>query len=157
MAQSSPLRVLVIVSHRSSLVSRARESPQDLIPLAIRLLRKNNITRDVDLQTEIQMLAVQKWKTRVFFVFDIGHINYDATLGHLPEHNRLPVVVAYFSKKKAAYAANPWVTHRVNHDVGMLHNANGFNSLPPFVEDHTLGKPRYQNPRDITMLRVTYI
>ena len=157
MEQPGPLRVLVIVSQRSALMSRARESPQDLLPSAIRLLKKNKITKDSETQVETRMVAVQKWKTRVFLVFVIAHVEYDATLGHLPEHNRLPVVVAYFSKKRTAYAANPWVTRRVNHDVAMLHNANGFNSLPPFVEDHTQGKPQYQNPRDISMLRVTYI
>ena len=159
MTHPKPLRVLVIVSQRSTLIARAREAPHEIIPLAMHLLKKNNIPRpDPTPSVEPRLLAVQQWKTRTFIVFDIGHADYDATLGHLPERNQLPVVVAYFSKKKSAYTANPWISRRVNHDVAMLHNANGFDAVPPFLEDHTQGKPpAYRNPRDITMLRVSYI
>lgn len=158
MAHQGPLRVLVIVSQRSSLFTKAQDSPKDLIPLASRLLSKNNISRTFDLSLDTRLLAVQKWRTRVFLVFDIGHTGYDALLGHLPEHNQLPVVVAHFRKKKTAYVASSWITRRVNHDIAMLHNANGYAGVPPFVEDHSLGKPpAYHNPRDISRLRVTYI
>ncbi|KAJ5578736.1 uncharacterized protein N7459_007700 [Penicillium hispanicum] len=159
MAQPGPLRVLVIVSQRSKLIAKARDSPQDILPLAVQLLKKNNIPRpEPTISIEPRLLAVQQWRTRAFIVFDIDHADYDATLGHLPERNQLPVVVAYFSKNKAAYKANPWLSRRVNHDVAMLHNANGFDAVPPFLEDHTQGKPPvYENPRDITMLRVSYV
>lgn len=159
MAQPAPLRLLVIVSHRSSLITKARESPQDLLSPAIQLLKKNGISRgDPTLPVDTRLVAVQQWRTRVFIVFDLAHTDYNVKLGHLPEHNRLPVVVAHFSKKKTAYPANTWVSRRVNHDVAMLHNANGFDAIPPYVEDHSSGKPpAYHSPRDITMLRVTYI
>lgn len=159
MNQPGPLRVLVIVSQRSSLITKARESPQDVIPLATHLLKKNGISRgDSALPLETRLVAVQQWRTRVFIVFDIAHTAYNVKLGHLPEHNQLPVVVTHFSKKKTAYAANPGVSRRVNHDVAMLHNANGFDAVPPFVEDHSSGSPpAYHSPRDISMLRVTYI
>ncbi|KAJ5126549.1 hypothetical protein N7448_007328 [Penicillium atrosanguineum] len=157
MAHPSPLRVLVIVSQRSSLFATARDSSEGLIPLATRLLRRNTLLRMSD-PKDTRLLAVQKWRTRIFLVFDIANTDYDAMLGHLPEHNQLPVVVAHFSKKKSAYSANPWIARRVNHDIAMLHNANGFNSVPPFMEDHSLGKtPAYHSPRDISVLRVTYI
>ncbi|KAJ5901527.1 hypothetical protein N7495_002055 [Penicillium taxi] len=152
---TSPLRVLVIVSQRSTLISKARDSPQDMVPLALRLLKKSNMRAE---GIETRLLAVQNWPTRIYIVFDIANADYDATLGHLPEQNRLPVDVARFSKKRLAYKANPWVSQRVNHDIAMLHNANGFGTIPPFTEDHSLGKPpAYRNPRDITMLRVSYI
>ncbi|KAJ5676536.1 uncharacterized protein N7477_002169 [Penicillium maclennaniae] len=157
MAHPAPLRVLAIVSQRSSLFATARDSPEELIPLATRLLRRNSFLRMSD-PKDTRLLAVQKWRTRIFLVFDIANTDYDARQGHLPEHNQLPVVVTHFSKKKSAYAANQWVARRVNHDIAMLHNANGFNSVPPFIEDHSLGKPpAYHSPRDISMLRVTYI
>ena len=124
----------------------------------MRLLKKSNVYRDPAGAIENRLLAAQNWRTRLFLVFDIAHKDYNAQLGHLPEHNRLPVVVAHFSKNKTGYAANPWVSYRVNHDIAMLHNANGFDALPPFVEDHSSGKPPlYHNPRDISMLRVTYV
>lgn len=158
MAQPGPLRVLVIVSQRSSQITKARESPQDLLPLAKHLLKKNGFSRDSTKPAETRLVAVQQWRTRVFIVFDIAHTNYNVKLGHLLEHNQLPVVVAHFSKKRTAYTANPWVSRRVNHDVAMLHNANGFDAAPPYVEDHSSGKPpSYHSPRDITLLRVTYI
>lgn len=160
MAPPGPLRVLVIVSQRSGLFTNACDSPGEMIPLAHKLLRKSNVWRTSESPSpaDTRLLAVQKWRTRVFLVFDIGHAEYDARLGHLPEHNQLPVVVAHFSKKKAAYAASSGIKQRVNHDVAMLHNANGYDAVPPFVEDHSLGKPpAYNNPRDISMLRVTYV
>ncbi|KAJ5642424.1 hypothetical protein N7490_006424 [Penicillium lividum] len=158
MAQPGPLRVLVIVSQRSSLITKAREAPHDVIRPANHLLKKNGFSRDPEIPAETRLVAVQQWRTRVFIVFDIAHTNYNMKLGHLPEHNQLPVVVAHFSKKRTAYMANPWVSRRVNHDVAMLHNANGFDAVPPYLEDHSSGKPpAYHNPRDITMLRVTYI
>lgn len=158
MVDPSPLRVLVIVSQRSSLIKSARDSPHDLIPLAIRLLKKGGVCRDTDSPGECRFLALQNWRTRLFLVFDIAHNEYNSQLGHLPEYNQLPVVVAHFSKKKTAYAANQWVSRRVNHDIAMLHNANGYDASPPFVEDHASGNPpSYRNPRDISMLRVTFI
>jgi hypothetical protein len=157
MSQPGPVRTLVIVSRRSSLFATARDSPEELIPSATRLLKKNALLRLSD-PSATRLLAVQKWRSRIFLVFDIANTDYDVMLGHLPEHNQLPVVVTHFSKKKSAYAANPWVSRRVNHDIAMLHNANGFDAVPPFIEDHSLGKkPAYHSPRDISMLRVTYI
>lgn len=158
MAHSGPLRVLVIVSQRSASFTKACDSPGEMIPLACRLLKKHNVSMASESPGDARLLAVQKWRTRIFLVFDIGHTEYDARLGHLPEHNRLPVAVAHFSKKKASYAANSAISQRVNHDIAMLHNANGYDAVPPFVEDHSFGKPpAYHNPRDISKLRVTYV
>jgi hypothetical protein len=158
MANSGPLRVLVIVSHRSSLYTKTNTSPEEIVPLAMRLLKKKNLWKASDLAPHTRLLAVQKWRSRAFLVFDIANEAYDAKLGHLPEHNQLPVVVAHFNKKKAAYLASSWVSQQVNHDVAMLHNANGFDAVPPFMEDHTLGTPpAYHSPRDISTLRVKYI
>lgn len=155
MTQQKPLRVLVIVSQRSALWSKARESAEDLVPAAIQLVKDNQLyssTHEI-LVPAARFVAMQKWRTRIFFVFDICHFSYDPQLGHLPEHNRLPVVVARFSKKQNAYVANAWISRRVNRDVALLHNANGFGAVPPFVEDHTLGKvPEYLHPRDVSLL-----
>jgi hypothetical protein len=158
MAHPEPLRVLVIVSQRSSLYTQTNTFPEQIVPLAMRLLKKRKMWKTTDYPAVTKLLAVQKWRSRAFLVFDIANEAYDAKLGHLPEHNQLPVVVAHFSRKRAAYPANSWVSQQVNHDVAMLHNANGFGSVPPFMEDHTLGTPpAYHSPRDISMLRVTYI
>ncbi|KAJ5490783.1 hypothetical protein N7539_002350 [Penicillium diatomitis] len=137
MQHSKQLRVLVIVSQRSSLYNLSTTAPEEIVLRAMRLV---------------------KWRSRTYLVFDIAHDEYDTKLGHLPEHNQLHVLVAHFSKKKAAYPASSWVSQQVNHDVAMLHNANGYDVSPPFVEDHTLGAPpTYRNPRDISLLRVEYV
>ncbi|KAJ5450740.1 uncharacterized protein N7458_007189 [Penicillium daleae] len=158
MAHPEPLRVLVIVSQRSSLYTQTNTFPEEIVPLAMRLLKKRKMWKTTGYPAVTKLLAVQKWRSRAFLVFDIANEAYDAKLGHLPEHNQLPVVVAHFSRKRAAYPANSWVSQQVNHDVAMLHNANGLDAVPPFMEDHTLGTPpAYHSPRDISMLRVRYI
>ncbi|KAJ5581538.1 hypothetical protein N7535_000158 [Penicillium sp. DV-2018c] len=154
MSNSNPLRVLVIVSHRSSQMATAQNNPEALLPKAIRLLKTRQLYTPQESHPTTRLVAAQKWRTRVFFVFDICHTTYDARLGHLPEQNKLPVAVVHLSKKNTAYAANTWLSNRVNRDIALFHNANGFGAVPPFVEDHTVGKPpEYVNPRDISLLR----
>ena len=149
--------MLVIVSQRSSLYSHSTTAPDGIVRRALRLLAKKGMRGVSDGLPQTRLLAVQKWKSRTYLVFDIANDRYDASRGHLPEHNQLSVVVTHFSKKRAAYPASAWVAQQVNHDVAMLHNANGFDALPPFMEDHTLGAPpSYQNPRDISLLHVKY-
>lgn len=154
MSHENPLRVLVIVSHRSSQMSKAQNNPEALLPKAIRLLKSTHLYTPQDSHPATRLVAAQKWQTRVFFVFDIGHTSYDARLGHLPEENRLPVVVVHLSKKNTAYRANAWLSKRVNRDIALFHNANGFGAVPPYVEDHTIGKPpQYVNPRDVALFQ----
>lgn len=153
-SEGKPLRVLVIVSHRSSQISRAQNNTEALLPKAIRLLKSNHLYVPREGRPTTRLVAAQKWRTRVFFVFDIGHTTYDARLGHLPEQNRLPVVVVHMSKKNTAYAANAWLSRRVNRDIALFHNANGFGAVPPFVEDRTVEKPpEYMNPRDVALFQ----
>ncbi|CAI7645741.1 unnamed protein product [Penicillium crustosum] len=141
MSQGNPLRVLVIVSQRSSQISKAQNNPEALLPKAIRLLKSSHVYIPQEAHPATKLVAAQKWRTRVFFVFDICHTAYDAKLGHLPEQNKLPVAVVHLSKRNTAYVANAWLSKRVNGDIALFHNANGFGAVPPFVEDHTVGKP----------------
>ncbi|KAJ5826612.1 hypothetical protein N7447_003375 [Penicillium robsamsonii] len=156
MSQGKPLRVLVIVSHRSSQISKAQNNPEALLPKAIRLLKASHIYTPQEDHPATKLVAAQKWRTRVFFVFDICHTTYDAKLGHLPEQNKLPVAVVHLSKRNTAYVANAWLSKRVNRDIALFHNANGFGAVPPFIEDHTVGKrPEYVNPRDISLFQAS--
>ncbi|KAF7720130.1 Uncharacterized protein PECH_001156 [Penicillium ucsense] len=133
-------------------------APEEIVLRAMRLIVKKRLWQSADASPQTRLLAIQKWRSRTYLVFDIAHDKYDTNLGHLPEHNQLHVLVAHFSKKKAAYPASSWVSQQVNHDVAMLHNANGYDVSPPFVEDHTLGAPpTYRSPRDISLLRVKYV
>jgi hypothetical protein len=158
MSTMNPLRVLVIVSHRSSRLSKAQTNPEALLPKSIRLLKASNLYTPQELHPATRLVALQKWRTRVFFVFDICHTTYDAKLGHLPEQNKLPVVVVHLSKKNTAYPANTWLAKRVNRDIALFHNAHSFDAVPPFVEDHTFGKPpEYVNPRDIALVKATCV
>lgn len=102
--------------------------------------------------TKLQLLAKQKWATRLFLVFDISNTSYDAELGHLPEQNQLPVLIVRLGQKVQAYPASLPAQNRVNDDIARAHNDNGINSLPPFMVDYTSGPPVYLNPRDPSLL-----
>lgn len=151
MSRESALRVLVIVSNRSSLWQQACNSPEDLISPAMQVLEQHRLfDRPRDTQPDTLLLAIQKWAVRLLFVFDISNKNYNAELGHLLEQNNLPVVVVHFSSKQIAYEPRQAECERVNGDIARLQDANGYGAVPPFIEDHTKGIPVYFNPRSLT-------
>lgn len=151
MSRESALRVLVIVSNRSSLWHQACNSPEDLISPAMEVLEQHGLfDRPRDTQADTLFLAIQKWAVRLLFVFDISNKDYNTELGHLPEQNNLRVVVVHFSSKQIAYEPRQAERERVNGDIARLHDANGYGAIPPFIEDHTKGSPVYFNPRSIT-------
>ncbi|KAJ5626362.1 hypothetical protein N7510_002671 [Penicillium lagena] len=87
----NPVRVLVIVSQRSSRWKKVQNRAEDIVPSAMRLLQNKNLGNGFHATvSDAKLLAVQKWRTRTFIVFDICNTAYDAKLGHLPEQNQLP-------------------------------------------------------------------
>lgn len=151
MMSEKSLRVLVIVSHESPLWSQ----PCDfLIEPVTQLLKDKKLYKSIgDTSPDTKLLAIKKWKTRIFFTFDISNENYNFKTGHSrqEEQNNLPVVVAYLGKGHKAYEATLGVRNRVNDEIAFLHDANGYDSVLPFVEDHTLtSPPEYPNPRSLT-------
>lgn len=152
MTQENFLRVLVIVSNRSSFYTQACDSSESLISIAIQVIEDSKLydAQNND-KPDTRLLAIQKYRVRIFFVFDISNKDYDAALAHLAEQNNLPVVVAYLSSSQIADKPHPGTRERINIDVAFLHDANGHGATPPFFEDHTVeSPPEYLNPRSLT-------
>ncbi|KAL2811011.1 hypothetical protein BDW59DRAFT_155593 [Aspergillus cavernicola] len=153
MMEQKPQRVLVIISNGNTYWEQSWSSSEELLPIAVDILKYNNLLEGTyNHQPELKLLAKQRWKTRVFLVFDISNTSYDPNIGHLPNQNKLPVTIVRLGGKVQAYTANPPMQNKVNMDVARAHNDNGINSFPPFVTDYTSGPPLYLNPRNPSLL-----
>lgn len=151
MPQGNPLRVLVIVSDYSPFWTQVCDSLESLIPIAMQVIKDNNLyDAKANNIPDTRLLAIQKYRVRILFVFDISNKDYDAALGHLAEQNKLPVVVVHLSSREIAYEPHPGTRERINKDIAFYHDANGLGATPPFFEDHTLETPpTYPNPRSL--------
>lgn len=146
-------RVLLIVSQSSPHWSRSWDSTEDILPTALEALRESQLVGREDMDVSPRLLVKQKWHLRVLIVFDLFNNDYEIKLGHLPEHNKLPVLVVHFSRKGvSALAANLGMQKRVNRVTADAHNVNGEEGVPPYVVDHTTTVPLYLNPRDPSLL-----
>jgi len=152
--EQKAVRVLLVVSQKSPHWSQSWLSTEDVLPVALNAVREAGLIHKGGTEPPLRLLVKQKWHLRVLIVFDIFNGSYHAELGHLPKHNNLPVLIAYFgSKGVSARAADPGMQARVNKDTGYAHNVNGEHSIPPYVADHTGGAvPFYLNPRDSSLL-----
>lgn len=150
MALENSVRVLTSVSHESPFWSQPCDS---IIPSIIQLLTDKKLYKSVgDSPPDTKLLAIKKWKTRIFFTFDICNDDYDFKSGHKLEEkqNNLPVLVAYLGKGHKVYQAIPGVRNRVNKEIALLHDVNGYDAALPFLEDHTSTTfPQYPNPRSL--------
>ena len=147
------IRVLVIVRPGSIIWPTAWEHPEDVVSSSISLLQQSDLLsiRDDDLQE--LLLVRQRFQRFIHIVFDKFHDSYDAAMGHLPENNRLPVLIVTFGKSSHVRSAEPRLRKLVNTQIAMVHNLNGINSVPPFIEDHTSGvTPLYLAPREPSWL-----
>ncbi|RAK96565.1 uncharacterized protein BO80DRAFT_366021, partial [Aspergillus ibericus CBS 121593] len=142
-----------IISNRNAYWEQSWSSSEELLPTAFNILKSNNLLEcTYTHRPSLKLLAKQKWATRVFLVFDIPNTSYDPSLGHLPDHNQLPVTIVRLGERVQAYTASPPIQNKVNQDVARAHNDNGINSFPPFVTDYTSGPPVYLNPRNTALL-----
>lgn len=148
MTRKHPLRVLAIVSNKSP---AWKQSPEDIIQLAIQVINEKSLYDQKEITlSDTKLLAIQRYLVREMFVFDISNDDYDPEKGHLSEQNQLPVVVIHLSDRKIASKPHPGECARINETVRHLHDANGFGSIPPFIENHTWGTPpNYPNPRSL--------
>jgi hypothetical protein len=154
MTGKHPMRVLAIVSNKSP---AWQQTPEDIIRLAIQIVNDENLYDESEISfSDARLLAIQRYLVREMFVFDISNEDYDPQRGHLPEQNQLPVVVIHLSDRTIASKPHPGECARINETVRHLHDANGFGSLPPFIENHTLGTPpNYPNPRSLRHSDIT--
>lgn len=108
--------------------------------MALKAIQEAHLITEQVANQSLRLLGKQKLCLRVVIVFDICHDDYRAELGHLPEHNNLPVVVVTFGRKGVtARAAELGLQARVNRDIAHAQNDNGDNITPPFVVKYTEG------------------
>ena len=144
-------RILVVVKQKSNLWHSAWHNPEDTISTAIEALRKTIFLTNNDARS--RLLAVHRWPHSIYLVFDIHHDSCDSSLGHLPEHNNLPVILVHLGRKISRKRASSDLQGRVNREVALAHNVNGEHGVPPFDEDHTSDIiPTYLNVRDPCLL-----
>lgn len=95
MGNSKPWRVLVSVSSRNPHYSEAWTSCQEVINIALQLIReKSLIAFDAD-DPRYQVLATERWNMRVYIVFDIFNELYDPDTAHLPGQNDISVISVF--------------------------------------------------------------
>lgn len=144
-----PLRVLAIVSDKTQ---AWEQSLEEIIQSTLQIIADKNLYNTAEISaSDTRLLAIQNYHVRKMLVFDILNESYDAAKGHLPEQNKLPVIVVFLNdRKNIASRPHPGECARINETVRFLHDANGFGSTPPFIENHLGTPPSYPNPRCLT-------
>lgn len=142
MQNQQATRVVVLISPNSTL-AKAAPSHDRVIQDAFANLKLSPIN------VPHTYLLNQIWDIVNVFVIDLYHAKYDFATAHIKED--LPVIFVNYSRRKV-YVSVASRTRRdqINRDVAMMHEVNGWDERPPFVEDHTMGKvPCYPNPRSM--------
>lgn len=141
-----PLRVLTIIWNKSE---AWEQSPEEIIQFSLQAIADKNLYDITEISaSDTKLLTIQNHRTRKIFGFDIRNESYDAAKGHLPEQNKLPVVVVHLGgRENIAFQPRPAECARINENVRFLHDANGFGSTPPFIENHLGTPPSYPNAR----------
>lgn len=146
-------RVFVSISNKSCHWSRAWESSEAIIELAVAYIKKSDpAALNAEKALEPTFLIRERWTSRIWIVFDLFNNAYDPENAHLPEHNDLPVTMVSFGERDVVSPASTIIEDRVNKAVQDAHDLHGIGSHPPFSIDHSNGNvPTYPNPRSNTM------
>ncbi|KAI0004034.1 hypothetical protein F4779DRAFT_621507 [Xylariaceae sp. FL0662B] len=115
------------------------------------VVRNTCSTLDVPYERS-QLVAIQKWPKLDVLVFDVFYDTYDLNTAHHKVH--LPVLLVDYGKAHSIVKkASPEFDETVNEHVAKQHNYHGWGAKPPYFEDQTgQNPPKYENPRDVTML-----
>ncbi|KAJ5716481.1 hypothetical protein N7493_008392 [Penicillium malachiteum] len=146
-----------MISHsNTAYLERVWSTPEDILLPALEVLQTNKLVDYTDSeQPEMRLLVKKRWRTHVWLVFDISRTSYDASKGHLPERNTLPVFIVRLGTKSRAYPAEGPSKNQINEGVARIHNLTGPRSVPPFEEDYTLDTPpSYHDARNLTLLKL---
>lgn len=140
-----PLRVAIMVNPQSSTAQKLGPTPNLVVDEILALL---------DLPpglAHLRYLVHQIWDIVDIFVLDIFNLAYDCAKAHLPQD--LPVIMVHYSRRKVtASLASRDFRNQVNETVAKLHDLNGWETSPPYIDDHSNGIiPRYPNPRSICL------
>lgn len=150
------IRVLVKISRESSYFDTAWMYHDDLILAVVTILEEQGMIHK-DTHKDLSSLlavAIDRYDTRIFFVFDIYNLEYNFGEAHLPGKNNLPVIAVSLSQKgNSTYTMAGPMANIVNENIRSLHNLNGTHGELPFREDHANGCwPSYSKPRNCTAI-----
>ncbi|KAJ8133329.1 hypothetical protein O1611_g297 [Lasiodiplodia mahajangana] len=136
-----PARIAVFLRTKSSLYALTHDQ----------VVRNTCTSLDVP-HEKSRLIAIQKWPKLDVLVFDIFYDNYDPNTAHYKVD--LPVLLVDYGKASSvARKASHEFSETVNVHVATQHNYHGWNAKPPYFEDQTgHNPPKYENPRDATML-----
>ncbi|KAL4953928.1 hypothetical protein BDW69DRAFT_183983 [Aspergillus filifer] len=131
-----PLCVCVYVSNKSPHWETAWSDTAFLSPIVLDVLReKNHLDPSVADTPYITLLVVFRYTHKVFFAFDVEHSTYVPSLAHLPEHNRLPIMVVNLSSRNKAWPTYGPNEARTNTDIAEIHELLDPWSVLPFAVD----------------------
>jgi len=152
----SPKRVVVSVPRKSPYWSKAWESSEEVIAVALRLIGEGDLVSPdaYDDPSRCLFVAKERWDERTYIVFDIFHDSYNYDEAHLPGRNDLPVVLVLLKQRGRVYNAPPPMMNRANTRLRELYDSTGWGSHPPFSVDHADGRyPTYWRPRSCIIVR----
>ncbi len=145
--EPQPTRVLVHVSRKGPHWAKAWESPEDVISIALELVKESSLAPPDSNEPLPRFLVKERWNVRAFVIFDIFHGLYDPDTAHIDQTN-LPVILVYLGKKQTVGPVASGMSNVINNLVRDVHNDTGLGSRPPFSVDHRDGNiPRYFQPR----------
>ncbi|OAA51464.1 hypothetical protein NOR_00057 [Metarhizium rileyi] len=154
---ASPLRVLIIVKQRSrSLWQEAWDQPQGIISkVLIHLKYDSLVSTDSEYNSpDCRFIAVERWDSVVFIVFDLFNVDYNYLDAHLDGKNELPVMTVRVSQGDNACifkTRRVEATKRLGDEIRRLHDKHGWTESLPYKIDHANGVyPIYFNPRSLS-------
>lgn len=98
--------------------------------------------------TRVLFLAIEIWRNRMFLAVDIHNHDYDFNTAHRTK-TVLPVYILRQHRGDKQWALIRWRREDVSlaEKLAYLHNANGFDGLTPFLENHN-SRVVHANPRE---------
>lgn len=96
-------RILISISINSRLYEKAWSASEELILLALEVLRKKQLRPlDVDDESAARLVATERCGLRTMTVFDIWYDSYSPDTAHLPGRDSLPVLIVSLGRSETA-------------------------------------------------------
>lgn len=146
-----PIRILIDVKESARARQEAWDEPQKIITKVLEHLGYNRLVSPDDEynSSDCRFIAVERWDSRVYIVFDLFNINYNYHDAHLDGKNELPVIMVR-QRDDIIKAKGPQTIRRVGNELRDIHDMNGWDKRPPYKIDHANGAyPVYYSPRSM--------
>jgi len=102
-----PTRVVVHASRKGQHWTKAWESPEAVIDIALGLVKESNLVPLDSAMPLPRFLVKERFDARTFVVFDIFHDLYDPETAH-EDQTCLPVVLVYLGEKQSVNFTGGW-------------------------------------------------